>query len=47
MDLDNYLFKKNPKDLEDHIKKAIKLNIKEEMTEIFNGTNIYHLNDED
>ena len=47
MDLDNYLFKKNPKDLEDQIKKAIKLNIKEEMTEIFNGTNIYHLNDED
>jgi len=47
MDLDNYLFKKNPKDLEDHIKKAIKLNIKEEMTEIFNGTNIYHLNDGD
>jgi S-adenosylmethionine decarboxylase len=45
MDLNNYLFKKDPDDLEDSIKKLIKLNIKEEMTEIFNGTNIYHLND--
>ncbi len=47
MDLNNYLFKKDPDDLSDSIKKVIKLNIKEEMTEIFNGTNIYHLNDED
>ncbi len=46
MDLNNYLFKKNPDELEERIKKSIKLNIKEEMTEIFNGTNIYHLNDE-
>jgi len=46
MDLNNYLFKKNPEDLGDDIKKNIKLNIKEEMTEIYNGTNIYHLNDE-
>lgn len=45
MDLNNYLFKKDPDDLSDSIKKSIKLNIKEEMTEIFNGTNIYHLND--
>ena len=47
MDLNNYLFKKDPDDLDETIKKEIKLNIKEEMTEIYNGTNIYHLNDED
>ncbi len=46
MDLNNYLFNKNPDELTENIKKSIKLNIKEEMTEIFNGTNIYHLNDE-
>lgn len=47
MDLNNYLFKQNPEDLDENFKRKIKLNIKEEMTEIFNGTNIYHLNDDE
>jgi S-adenosylmethionine decarboxylase len=45
MDLNNYLFKKNPDDLPESVKKEIKLAIKEEMTEIYSGTNIYHLDD--
>lgn len=45
MDLNNYLFKKNPDDLPESLRKEIKLAIKEEMTEIYSGTNIYHLDD--
>jgi S-adenosylmethionine decarboxylase len=45
MDLNNYLFKKNPDDLPETLRKEIKLAIKEEMTEIYSGTNIYHLDD--
>jgi S-adenosylmethionine decarboxylase len=45
MDLNNYLFKKNPDELSESLRKEIKLAIKEEMTEIYSGTNIYHLDD--
>ena len=45
MDLNNYLFKQNPDNLPESLRKEIKLAIKEEMTEIFNGTNIYHIDD--
>ena len=45
MDLNNYLFKKNPDDLSESVRREIKLAIKEEMTEIYSGTNIYHIDD--
>jgi S-adenosylmethionine decarboxylase len=43
--LDNYLFYENSDSLSNEIKDSIRKAIYEEMTEIFNGRNIYHLNE--